>query len=350
MRVLIIGNGFDLAHNLNTRYADFLEICSYSRKAQIEWQDNKIIITSRELKNSFTKEQIYFFINNLGEKRWQDFKKFAGCYWIEHFQEKRKYIGDTWLDFEEEIKKVLDLLIVDMAGDHDRLVSVENLKDITLIKYCKNRRYDKNPITYRALFLKLKEEHIKLVQALNLYFYGYINVINKSATPLSIIKKKQFDKVVSFNYSNTYKTIYNEDVDCCYIHGTAGANRNTVNLVFGFDDHYIDGTKLIPEIIPFEKYYQRIINNNDNQYFQWLEAMDKEKNNEIFIYGHSLAPSDGDILRSFLLKEHVMTTIFYYNELDRAEKVRNLAVVLGPDNLIKFTGGVNPAICFKNKW
>ena len=35
------------------------------------------------------------------------------------------------------------------------------------------------------------------------------------------------------------------------------------------------------------------------------------------------------------------------DDFDRAEKVKNLAVILGPNNLIQLTGGINPILDFK---
>ena len=35
MKILIIGNGFDLAHGLPTKYTDFLKICSIAKTAKV---------------------------------------------------------------------------------------------------------------------------------------------------------------------------------------------------------------------------------------------------------------------------------------------------------------------------
>ena len=35
MKILIIGNGFDLAHGLPTKYTDFLQICSIAKTARV---------------------------------------------------------------------------------------------------------------------------------------------------------------------------------------------------------------------------------------------------------------------------------------------------------------------------
>lgn len=343
LKVLIIGNGFDLAHNLPTRYSDFLRICCDANATKITWNDNSIesIAFNRKKVN---KNEIQGFAESLGEKKWNQFKGSARCYWIKHFQERQSVIGGNWLDFEEEIKKVLDFLVKEMAGDKDNIFNINACSNQILVEYCKRWHFDVIATTYRKLFEKLKLEEEKLVYSLDIYMHDYIE--KRNIEPISYFERKKFDKILSFNYTNIYSSKYKKDIECCYIHGKSTGYNNT-NIVLGFDDHYINGTKVIPEIIPFEKYYQRIINNNDNQYFQWLDDIDKEDNNEIFIYGHSLAPSDGDILRKFILKDNIKTTIYYYNEIDRAEKVRNLAVVLEPDNLIKLTGGTNPAIIFK---
>ena len=69
--------------------------------------------------------------------------------------------------------------------------------------------------------------------------------------------------------------------------------------------------------------------------------------NKVIIFGHSLGETDGDILSKFILNKNVKTRIICYDEYDRAEKIRNLAVILVPDKLIELTGGSNPSITFE---
>ena len=116
--------------------------------------------------------------------------------------------------------------------------------------------------------------------------------------------------------------------------------------MLGFDDHYKKDSDVITELIPFEKYYQRIIKRNDSVYFDWLDKFRNEEDLTIHIYGHSCAQSDGDVLKKFLQIENSKVIIYYIDERDRAEKVKNLAVVLEPDELIKLTSGSDPHIRF----
>ena len=74
MDILVIGNGFDLAHGLKTSYKDFLLAC----------QKDKLP---------------------------EEFKDFCQTnVWLKHFIIKQKDLGDTWIDLEKEIFSAIDLL------------------------------------------------------------------------------------------------------------------------------------------------------------------------------------------------------------------------------------------------
>ena len=130
-------------------------------------------------------------------------------------------------------------------GKRDRetyLHYLNTISDEDLIAYCKARQYDKKPITYRELFLKLDEEKKKLVKALALYMDSFVGKIKVNSLP--IIEKYHFDKLLSFNYTSTYEDLYSDDIETCYIHGKPGGDLTNNNMVLGFDDHYIDGNKV----------------------------------------------------------------------------------------------------------
>lgn len=344
MNILIIGNGFDVAHGLPTKYGEFLDICILARRTRATWEQGNLIKSTTKYANEKEHSIIKEFAEVLGEKNFNAFKKYANCYWVQHFQRKKSVIGVNWLNFEEEIKKVTEWLALEMNNSDEELFYTNTVSDEDLIAYCKSRQYDKKPIPYRELFLKLSEEQKKLVKALALYMDVYVG--RSKVKKLPLFTKFKFDKLLSFNYTSTYEKNYNYDIEACYIHGKPGKNATDNNMVLGFDDHYIADKKVIPETIPFEKYYQRIILGTDINYFCWLDQMKKESENMIFIFGHSLAPADGDILRQFILNDNVKVKIYYYDEFDRGEKVKNLAIILGPDELIKKAGGLNPVIEF----
>ena len=53
------------------------------------------------------------------------------------------------------------------------------------------------------------------------------------------------------------------------------------------------------------------------------------------------------VLKQFILSANTKTIVYYRNDFDRAEKIKNLAIILGPDKLIQLTGGIAPNIEFK---
>lgn len=349
MNILIIGNGFDIAHKLPTKYAEFLHVCSIAKKAEVTWINHHPSVSIKNLKES-EKKEVEDVSVLMGETLWDEFTKLLrNNFWISHFQMRKEVIGENWINFEDEIKSVLESLYtnIDMMSDKNEVIQLEKIANLEIIQFCKNNNLQKNNQTYRDLYEKLMYEQRKVARILEIYMDGYIN--RKEIKLIPYIKKKNINKVLSFNYTDIYSEKYDATIDCCYIHGRADVRkeRKKCDLVLGFDDHYVKEAKVIPELIPFEKYYQRIVNETDNQYFEWLKEMNSSDNNSIVVFGHSFGQADGDILRDFFMHEKAKVTIFYYNEFDRAEKIKNLAVILGPDNLIKSTGGSEPKIVFE---
>ncbi len=347
MNILIIGNGFDIAHKLPTRYKDFLEVCATTKKAGKYWDKDKtnadfagINKRQRKIHKSFCSKVEY--------PLWAEFYDIGKTnFWISYLQERKTVVGENWIDFEEEIRVVMESAYRSVEGSLDRKVDIFTITNLKLREYCERHNYHrKRP--YRELFSELLNANKRLIRAMEIYMDGYIYKLDVKQLPY--ISSKDIDKVLSFNYTVTYTEHYNPRVDCCYIHGKADVRRSIddCNLVLGYDDHYVEGVKAVPELIPFEKYYQRIVNRNDKQYFDWIDEINNSKEDStVYIYGHSLGATDGDVLRKFILNDHVRVKIYYYSETDRAEKIKNLAVVLEPDNLIKLTGGSNPVIEFE---
>lgn len=71
--------------------------------------------------------------------------------------------------------------------------------------------------------------------------------------------------------------------------------------------------------------------------------------NNVYIFGHSLDITDGDILREVILTPGVITTIFYRNKQQQANQIANLSKVLGQDELLKRTFNASPTIIFKKQ-
>lgn len=200
------------------------------------------------------------------------------------------------------------------------------------------------------------------------------NIKNEEILP--DIENIYFDKILSFNYTDTYKKIYDQKelAEYDYIHGKAERihSSSTNNMVLGINEYLPKNRKNREvEFIAFKKYYQRIFKETGCKYKEWVDDIksdmpirnlklayvdeagskvyqsENSKFHNLYIFGHSLDVTDKDILRELILNENVYTTIFYYNKDDFGAKIANLVNVIGQDELIRRTGGNTKTIEFK---
>ena len=340
MKILVIGNGFDLANGLPTRYADFLRMCEISNSPYVYYTKtpNDYLSLSEEDNVRFAA-----FCSTIGKDYYNEFKGLSGNnLFINHFLDRRKVIGSNWLNFEEEIERLIKGIVDEMNRAPDERVQGSN--NIYVTDFCKMNPKDTR--VYKDLFKAIRIEHKKLIRLLEIYMGGYINKLQPQL--LDCFKKGFYDHVISFNYTDTYSEKYEADhCDFCYIHGRARTdNASPCKMVLGFDDRHTTTQMSELEMLPYEKFFQRLELGTSNEYMTWLNNMDNEERNLIDIYGHSLAQADADVLSAFMLKPRTLTRVFYYDDIDRYDKMRNLTMILKSEKTIELVGGINPRIIF----
>lgn len=380
MNILVIGNGFDLAHELSTGYIDFLKwtvgqyyffCCLKKQKAQITKSIEDISLKIPENVEGtdisyhvYHQEEIWNCINN--------------NFWIEYFlpiyEDRKKNGKDGWIDFESEISKVIQSL------DDDTNLSISthfSLED--KIQRITNEFLNQEYIdwfakrTYKELRDLLLDDLNKLIRALEVYLTEYVQKIDIKVTSpdiKDIVKQINTDthtalpaKVISFNYTNTFEKLYDKgkSIEYDYIHGKADIS-NTIesnNMVLGIDEYLSDDRKNKDvEFIAFKKFYQRIFKGTGCKYKEWVEEIRKSKGlfknsngerHNLYIFGHSLDVTDKDILRDLILNDNVHTTIYYHNKDAMGQQIANLVKVIGQDELIRRTGGSTKMIKFKQQ-
>lgn len=259
-------------------------------------------------------------------------------------------------------------------------------------------------ISYKTIIEQLENDLNRLILALEIYIADYIdniNVICKSPDIEFILEKfrkteqnlyARENKFISFNYSHTCKRLYDIPIKDNYdfIHGEAKQIKNKEkfknNMVLGIDEYLSKRIKnKYTEFIGFKKYYQRIYKESGSHYKDWIDEIkrtnkaikeqikikkDELKKNKglgnegfntkkvlerleknppkhfLYIFGHSLDVTDGDILRDLILNDNVYTNIYYFNEEVHARQIVNLVKVIGQDELIRRTGGSTRTIKF----
>lgn len=325
MKILILGNGFDLAHNLPTTYNDFLSFFSFW-KGGFDDIENPNYSTFIDIKNNIMKDKkLDLTISRL----------VVSNIWIKYFKEIKKNINVNWLDFENEILKVVKLFESSKVFGNE----VKQHKIGSCFTHCN--------------YNKAKEELINDLNLLILLLEIYIKeVVSKfNHTKLEFFENNKFDKVLSFNYSNTYRELYDNNIDIDFIHGEADYKEKN-NMVIGIEESLSsDEDSLDTSFIDMKKYFQRIEKQTGSFYKKWLSYISSgfDKENEIHIFGHSLDTSDGDVLSDFFNKdiiEHANILIYYHNDESKKQHIKNLVKVLGKERVINLTSSIEEKIKF----
>lgn len=420
MKILVIGNGFDLEHGLTTKYKDFLDFMQgiklISSKTNVADKNAFIeelgTITNHEvdenIKKYFTQEK---FLNPDFMKEWKEEKiskeLIEGAnnnIWIKYFIKNMNYENKGWIDFESEISNVIQCF------DYMKNYSEYCKKYLKWPEEKEQEKYYKEEIVKKVLVysgldiepFELIGENLKeiidtlknhldnLIRCLEIYLEECVRKINIECLATDI-KDIRFDKVLSFNYTNTYERVYgysDKGIEYDYIHGKAEITRNPSenDMVLGIDEYLDDELKNKElEFIAFKKYFQRIYKRTGNTYKKWREQIkdiirennekvekyekelsikylnsDKEPiisaineikkyKNEIYIFGHSLDITDKDIIRELIEYPNIETTIFYYDKGVYAQQIANMVKIIGQDELIQRVSGANPTIIFKQQ-
>lgn len=399
MNILIIGNGFDLAHGLPTKYADFLNFCNktriiYINPCDVTYEDYKRIeldtwVISEEIKNILLEA----YVNRKERKNTPNYGKYVTpnkflneinkliCdnTWFLYFLNNKVLHGENWIDFEKEISMVIQTLdeVFTIIKEGNDINDISKAKNTILINICKaaSERKQDVCVNYSSLIKftnHLDQELGKLIRALEIYIAVFVNKIAISKENIDI-KKMNIDHVLSFNYSNTYKRLYcqGKNIECNFIHGEAkiNSNENNCSLVLGIDEFLDDDRKKRDlELLSFKKFYQRIYKSTGNLYLNWVDEIkedymgqvqqpyyltneDEYPNHTLYIFGHSLDTTDKDVLKLFICNDNVQTKIYYHrkNQDDKTELkklIMNLILIMGPDELIRRTGGFHKTIEF----
>lgn len=378
MNILVLGNGFDLAHGLPTTYKDFLDFtdafADFAKRNSSTYYPPK------------GKERFLPYFTTLVNENMPIYNELRALIqdnvWLRHFNavyESRKRDGkDGWIDFESEISSAIQAL--DGALD-DVKEYIRKGKDrghiqpyqFEALKYLIDREKSK----YDSIYLNIeyisafKEQFLndlnRLTRCLEIYLSDYVNNLPVSKR-LPDIDGLKIDKVLSFNYTNTYERIYGKDkpdIEYDYIHGKAEINHdiNSCKLVLGIDEYLIgEERNSNTEFIQFKKFFQRIYKKTGCKYMDWINGyltrLNDTKRNKfniaiedfnIYIFGHSLDITDKDILSELIQTKYARTRIFHFNQNALGSQIANLVKVIGQDNLISMVHGKHARIVLQQQ-
>lgn len=390
LNILVIGNGFDLAHGLPTKYGQFLEWIV----AEVEFY-HILKMQHSEITNDIKDIQLNIPEKMKGKKvidaRVEHQAELLQCIhknvWIEYFLQCNMYQKENWVDFEAEILDVIRSLDEDMFME-DRIKYKIGSEVHTLSNEFLKQRYGDHIevnvraahylgehcecVTYKDIRDRLECDLRNLIRALEIYLSEYVAGLECKIrlTEAAVLNP---DCVLSFNYTDTFEKLYgNADIKYDYIHGKADSAGTAAsnNMVLGIDEYLSDDRKNKDvDFIAFKKFYQRIRKETGCKYKDWVDEIREsgkktEKllrceyaaqipfkkftdRHDLSIFGHSLDVTDGDILRDLILNDNVYTTIYYLNKDVMGQQIANLVKVIGQEELIRRTGGDTKTIEFK---
>ena len=225
-KILLIGNGFDLAHGLPTSYSFFLDFCDkvkktftlqrrmtdemYEKKILDDWNIDKSIknkLLEWYKKSPTNQDDLLIELND----------NIRDNIWIKYFLEKREQLGQNWIDFESEISTVIQVFecvrehversepMVNTAIEYKTAKLARDFVDFAIKSDKENLQsmysilteglIDSNYITYLDAFIEKMNINLdKLIRALEIYICEFINKIECAGTQnsrLTFIEKNR---------------------------------------------------------------------------------------------------------------------------------------------------------------
>lgn len=405
MKILIIGNGFDLAHNLPTTYIDYLMFAAAMKKltgyagcaADFDSEElsrkeyNTMHPSVRKFLLSLAQQSVKKDDAFIFPESWMDeYYRNANNIWEAYFQilhVQKKMNGIGWIDLESEIRYVIECF--DRMSDnlYNEIIFPENEEDAGTREALQGlfRKFDRDKIdvffnffkdsfqaeernSQRLCYTDLRDiayDHLlRFARCFELYLQQCVSRIDVTLQSPDIAALYP-NKVLSFNYTDTFDHYYQHatvtaDPDSTaqvthgalmpftqYIHGRMGSG----NIIFGIDEYGVgeERNKRVNYNV-FKKFVERILFNTGFEYREWInDIVNREYPGDVFVYifGHSLDITDKDILSDLIITEKVTTIIYYFSRKQQASQISNLIKMIGYDRFLKMINAVPPRIVFK---
>ena len=342
MKLLVTGNGFDLAHGLPVKYTDILDALFDHSQYESNHPNYPLAWLSDEIQAKYSDLELFNFYNS------------------------RRHLNG-WAGFENTLQDILDFFISNsphpILDPYMKTTQEENiylpyneLASLILLhsKYDRSKLWDNlsNQLNSICEFIDLYLENIQAIPT---------TLTSEQEKSLLPIYNQNYTLYLTFNYTNTYSryishiptistkpnypTFFrpqygkqNEKLNAVhFIHGRSGAKNNLNISPFVLCVHNDIGTIDISDSdqiqrMVFEKSFQRLQKHTGNTYRQWftlsIKAPQSVAHCETDIFGHSLDVADNDVIR-FIINHSTKTTIFYLNQTDYENKIINLVKMYG---------------------
>ena len=378
-RIILIGNGFDLAHGLKTGYKDFIDsywdevavttydkYVDYFRKSVVtipdSYNDNLIsiriyngkasipdrVISSCESHNRYG--VLCSSINKLNKSNKRPFSaelKFKNNF-FEHISNQCSLVN--WVDIENEYYEALKkLLLVEDA--QTRSISVKKLnKEFDAVKgllekyltevsksvieakesitdvFKSKISLDNTAVTKRDLFRELVVESALSHQPVSTHPQTYYPHMLETVKEIERKKIRQSmgtdfvpDKILllNFNYTNTAEKLYVKGgaYEVINIHGELNNKNNPI--IFGYGDELDDDYKTI-EKLQDNDFLENIKSINYHKTRNYRRLLDFIHSGlyQVFVMGHSCGNSDRTLLNTLFEHDNCVSVKVIYHQIE----------------------------------
>ena len=402
MNILVVGNGFDLAHGLPTKYSDFLDfITLYITKYHSDWSRWGLVYDDDSDDDKWEKVRWSFYHavlenlkSNVSAQAKQLFEKYGNDFHVlltneeslknfqynsflryclhEYSYKKTLNMDFNWIDIEDEIQRLILALepkintSLESNYTSERILKYMSVRVRNCINYknvdaklfyiptiadalaCKNIP---NEYLKQAVFGQLFEELESFNTLLKLYLKTTMKtldkrnrhfLINSYVTNLSQGTRRgiKAEHVLSFNYTDTAE-IYVPKENIRFINGSLDSSK----IILGIENPDLSKTDEFCKnnMHLFFKNTQRVLYNSSREYEKWVTVLKYAEKKELSsgVDLHIIGHSLAISDRYILVGLMLganRVTIYYYNETDRQCKISNLYQLLGDEIFSKHLG------------
>lgn len=341
-RLVLIGNGFDLAHGLKTSYKDFIDWYWGQRVnglMSLHTKENEDILCKLSIKENKDFPDwfnFFFYQQRFLKDPLTDKNTYTPQEIILFFKETPNYFS---MDCSPLLERIMNN--IETRGWADIEIDYYQLLKMTLKPECK---FTVNDLNSQLLFLrdklveylntmnkgvynnKLNDKIIEFFNPKDFSTEGKLKAANDIGSDASNIEEVKYDvserekfipkqiMMLSFNYTNTALNYGNFNMVHNYIHGELTKPKH---IIFGYGDE-------------LDKNYQNILDANDNEMLRYVKSVKYlETSNyrkmlqfiesapfQLYIMGHSCGNSDRTLLNTVFEHENCISIKPFYHILE----------------------------------
>jgi hypothetical protein len=327
-RIVILGNGFDLAHGFKTSYSSFIDWLWDKKVDEINNNKHQVDIDNLFIVSEGKRGK---FVNANELKKWIIYQNGL----LEALEKKRNELKDPkWSDIEdvyyESLLKCHENYNTEKENKTNEELSINKLnRDFRvlrtkLIEYLKFAydSVDKESLEFKNLVIRMKT------------IFNELDANNEEIGKILFICFNYTNTLKLYGYSVLENSISNSNTEIAYIHGSLSDDNS---VIFGYGDDLDSYSMNVQENKDnaFLEFNKAVLYARSGEYQRISSFIYGEDDYEVYILGHSCANSDRALLNELFTNDHCKYIKYYYfdggqgKEANFREQISNLYRIFG---------------------